>query len=221
MARYRGKHRRSSITARTVAGVTMAGAIAGVPLALAAPAQAASDSTWDSLAECESGGDWSTNTGNGYYGGLQFDESTWEGFDGTEYAPRADEASREQQIAVAERVLAAQGWDSWPTCSEETGASGSGDPDATAGSGSGDSGDPSEEQTQAAPAESAPEPPAPAGPIQFTQPGADYTVAQGDTLAKIAQQQNVPGGWEQVLDRNQQMINNPGMIFPGQQLDLR
>lgn len=220
MARYRGRHRRPSSTSRTVSRVTVAGAIAGMPLAgLAAPAQAAPESTWDALAECESGGDWSTNTGNGYYGGVQFNDSTWEGFGGTEYAPRADLASREQQIAVAERVLAAQGWNAWPTCSEETGASGSGDPNATA-SGTGGS---SESDTESAPVEteSAPAPQAPAGPITFQQPGADYTVAQGDTLAKIAQEQGVPGGWQQVLDRNQQVINKPGMIFPGQQLDLR
>ncbi|MPZ65744.1 MAG: LysM peptidoglycan-binding domain-containing protein [Pseudonocardiaceae bacterium] len=206
MARFRGRHRRASSTARTIAGVTMAGAIVGAPFALAAPASAASDSTWDDLAECESGGDWDINTGNGYYGGVQFSQSTWEGFDGTEYASRADLASRDQQIAVAERVLASQGWSAWPSCSDQTGASGSGDSDATA-SGS-DSGDSSESETQSEPSESEP-----------SEPG--YTVDPGDTLAKIAQEQHVPGGWEQLLDRNQEMIDDPGMIFPGQQLDLR
>jgi hypothetical protein len=65
---------------------------------------------------CESGGNWSINTGNGYYGGLQFSAGTWAGFGGTEYAPRADLASKSQQIAIAERVLAVQGPGAWPTC---------------------------------------------------------------------------------------------------------
>jgi len=67
---------------------------------------------WDSIAACESGGNWAINTGNGYYGGLQFLQSTWEGAGGAEYAPRADLASREQQIAVAERLPRS----SWPNC---------------------------------------------------------------------------------------------------------
>jgi Transglycosylase-like domain len=67
---------------------------------------------WDSIAACESGGNWATNTGNGYYGGLQFLQSTWEGAGGTEYASRADLASREQQIAVAQRLPRS----SWPNC---------------------------------------------------------------------------------------------------------
>ncbi|NEK85123.1 transglycosylase family protein [Blastococcus saxobsidens] len=71
---------------------------------------------WDAVARCESGGNWSINTGNGYYGGLQFSASTWTGFGGAEFAPRADLATREQQIAVAERVLAVQGRGAWPTC---------------------------------------------------------------------------------------------------------
>ncbi|MQA16634.1 MAG: LysM peptidoglycan-binding domain-containing protein [Pseudonocardiaceae bacterium] len=227
MARLRSKHRRSTHITRRIAGVTLAGAIAGVPFALATPAYAASDSTWNALAECESGGDWDTNTGNGYYGGLQFSESTWNAFGGSEYASRADLASRGQQIAVAERVLAAQGWGAWPTCSEQTGASGSGDADATAsgssGSDSAESDSGSEAETQAAPAETETESsaPAPQGPIKFEQPGADYTVVQGDTLAKIAKSQDVAGGWKEIMERNAEMINDPGLIFPGQQLDLR
>jgi hypothetical protein len=71
---------------------------------------------WDAVAQCESGGNWSINTGNGYYGGLQFSASTWSGFGGGEFAPRADLATKNQQITVAERVLAKQGWGAWPTC---------------------------------------------------------------------------------------------------------
>jgi hypothetical protein len=71
---------------------------------------------WDAVALCESGGDWSINTGNGYYGGLQFSSSTWLSYGGGAYAPRADLATKAEQIAVAEKVLAAQGPGAWPTC---------------------------------------------------------------------------------------------------------
>ncbi|WP_249027826.1 transglycosylase family protein, partial [Blastococcus saxobsidens] len=76
----------------------------------------ATGNDWDAVARCESGGNWSINTGNGYYGGLQFSASTWTGFGGAEFAPRADLATREEQITVAERVLAVQGRGAWPTC---------------------------------------------------------------------------------------------------------
>ena len=85
------------------------------PTAPVAPAPAAGHD-WDAVAACESGGNWSINTGNGYYGGLQFSQSTWAGSGGTAYAPRADLATREQQIAVGEAVLASQGAGAWPTC---------------------------------------------------------------------------------------------------------
>ncbi|WP_170977668.1 transglycosylase family protein, partial [Blastococcus sp. CCUG 61487] len=93
---------------------------AAPPPARTAPGTAApapsTGRNWDAVARCESGGNWSINTGNGYYGGLQFSARTWTGFGGGEFAPRADLATREQQIAVAERVLAVQGRGAWPTC---------------------------------------------------------------------------------------------------------
>lgn len=73
-------------------------------------------SRWDQLAQCESGGNWAINTGNGFYGGLQFHPTTWTNMGGGEFAPTADLATREQQIIVAERVLASQGWHAWPGC---------------------------------------------------------------------------------------------------------
>jgi hypothetical protein len=76
---------------------------------------------WDRLALCESGGNWHINTGNGFYGGLQFLPATWQGFGGGAFAPRADLATREQQIIVAERVLRVQGWGAWPACSRKLG----------------------------------------------------------------------------------------------------
>ena len=113
-------HRSTSTTslrrglARTA--VTLAGGavVAGGMLATGGAANAATG--WDEVAACESGGNWSINTGNGFYGGLQFTQQTWEGFGGTEYASRADLASKSQQIAVAERVLAEQGAGAWPNC---------------------------------------------------------------------------------------------------------
>jgi hypothetical protein len=80
------------------------------------PAPPAAGHDWDAVAQCESGGNWSINTGNGYYGGLQFSSSTWLAFGGGVYAPRADRAAKAQQIAVAEKVLAKQGKGAWPIC---------------------------------------------------------------------------------------------------------
>jgi uncharacterized protein YabE (DUF348 family) len=77
---------------------------------------------WDAIASCEAGGNWAINTGNGYYGGVQFDQSTWERNGGLQYAPRADLASREEQIAIASVTQQRQGWGAWPVCSGRAGA---------------------------------------------------------------------------------------------------
>jgi resuscitation-promoting factor RpfB len=77
--------------------------------------------TWDALAACESHGNWAINTGNGFFGGVQFDQNTWERQGGLRYAPRADLATREEQIAIAEVTRARQGWGAWPTCSARLG----------------------------------------------------------------------------------------------------
>ncbi|WP_099051539.1 resuscitation-promoting factor [Mycobacteroides salmoniphilum] len=79
-------------------------------------------SAWDALASCEAGGNWAINTGNGFYGGVQFDYGTWLAHGGAKYAPRADLATREEQIAIAEKTLAVQGWGAWPVCSARVGA---------------------------------------------------------------------------------------------------
>jgi LysM repeat protein len=79
-------------------------------------------SIWDKIAACESGGNWAINTGNGFYGGLQFTQSTWAAYGGTAYAARADLASRSAQITVAQKVQASQGWGAWPVCSYKAGA---------------------------------------------------------------------------------------------------
>jgi hypothetical protein len=79
------------------------------------------DATWDRLAMCESSGNWAANTGNGYYGGLQFSLATWQGYDGTEFAAYPHQATREEQIAVAERLYARRGFQPWPACRAELG----------------------------------------------------------------------------------------------------
>lgn len=119
-----GRHRKPTTTGRTVAKVAVTGAIMGVGgVAFAGTASAAPDSDWDRLAQCEAGGNWGINTGNGYHGGLQFSPTTWTAHGGGEFASTANQATREQQIVVAERVLAAQGWGAWPSCSSQLGLS--------------------------------------------------------------------------------------------------
>ncbi len=121
-----GRHRKPSTTGRTVAKVAVTGAIMSTAgIAFTGTATAAPDSDWDRLAQCEAGGNWAINTGNGYQGGLQFAPSTWNAHGGQQYAATADQASREQQIAVAEKVLASQGWGAWPSCSSSLGLSSS------------------------------------------------------------------------------------------------
>ena len=149
---------------RSLLRLAVVGAVAtGAPLALAGTASAAPDSAWDKLAQCESGGNWSINSGNGYYGGIQFNASTWHAFGG-EGLPH--QASRSEQIAVAERTLAAQGWNAWPACSRKMGLRGhSADPGNTA-------------------APTAKKASAPAKPTKSS--GGGYVVKRGDTLSKIA-----------------------------------
>jgi LysM repeat protein len=125
MSGHRGRHRKPSNAGKNLAKTAIAGAVIGVPLATAGQAHAASDEVWDKVAKCESGNNWSINTGNGFQGGLQFTPSTWRGFGGTQFASSAYKATREQQIVVAERVLARQGWNAWPVCSRKAGARGS------------------------------------------------------------------------------------------------
>jgi resuscitation-promoting factor RpfA len=186
---------------RRVAGFTAAGAVLLSPFLGTGTAAAADDATWDALAQCESSGNWAINTGNGYYGGLQFSASTWAAFGGTGYAPRADLATREQQIATAEKTLAAQGWGAWPACSAKLGlteadTAGSATPPASA----------------AAPAAAPPPAPASSGSGQ-------YTVQPGDTLSGIATAHGVD--WQTLYAVNAAIIGaDPALIVPGQVLNL-
>jgi hypothetical protein len=112
-----GRHRKAPSSSVSVAKIAFTGAvIGGGGLALAGHASAATDSEWDTVAHCESGGNWAINTGNGYQGGVQFSPSTWSAHGGGEFAPAANMATKDEQIAVAERVLATQGRGAWPVC---------------------------------------------------------------------------------------------------------
>lgn len=121
-----GRHRQPTTTGRTFAKFALTSAVigggAGLAFAGGGNAGAATDAEWDQVASCESGGNWAINTGNGYQGGLQFSPSTWAANGGNEFAGSADQATREQQIVVAERVLGSQGAGAWPSCG--TGLSG-------------------------------------------------------------------------------------------------
>jgi hypothetical protein len=112
-----GRHRKPTTSNISVAKIAFTGAVlGGGSIALAGQAAAATDGEWDQVARCESGGNWAINTGNGYYGGVQFAAGTWASHGGGEFAPTAQLATREQQIVIAERVLATQGRGAWPVC---------------------------------------------------------------------------------------------------------
>ncbi|MFG2567652.1 transglycosylase family protein [Streptomyces sp. NPDC048567] len=116
MGSANGRHRRPRQAPAIVVAAGVTGSAIAIPLLGAASAHAADTATWDRVADCESGGMWSADLGNGSYGGLQFTPELWKAYGGESYAERADLASRSQQIAVAERVLAAKGPKAWPSC---------------------------------------------------------------------------------------------------------
>jgi len=206
--RARGRHRKPTHHARNF-GIATAPLVAMIPLT-ASPAEAATTATWDRLARCESGGNWHINTGNGYYGGLQFSYGTWLSNGGGKYASRADKASKAEQIAVAERLLDNRGWAPWPACSRKLGldrADAKGSPSGTA----------TASRSKARKVTSK------AKPVSTQRAsGKVYTVRRGDTLSGIANRKNVPGGWQKLYKINKRTIGgNPGLIHPGQRLVLR
>ncbi|MEV7776058.1 transglycosylase family protein [Kitasatospora sp. NPDC086791] len=240
--------KRNRVRMAVVAGAAVA-ALPVAGLVTATSASAASVSTWDAVAQCESGGNWAINTGNGFYGGLQFTSSTWAAFGGTAYASQANLATKAQQIAVAEKVLASQGPGAWPVCSVKAGLTKGGAPAAV---------DTSAAAKPAAPAAPAAKPAAPAAkpvqapkadaapkaaakPVQAPKaaaaPKADnsakawtgsndakpakgnYTVKSGDTLSSIAAAQGLD--WHDLYKNNAKVIGgNPDLIFPGQTLSI-
>ncbi|MBA8824615.1 LysM repeat protein [Saccharopolyspora lacisalsi] len=216
MVRYQGKHRQSTVTGRGVARVAMAGAVLAAPFAAALPANAASPSTWDALAQCESSGDWHIQSGNGFSGGLQFTESTWSAYGGDQYAANAADASREQQIAVAERVLQAQGPNAWPVCSQQVGLTAGGglqNQDVSAGTTSQSDG--SQQATQQSGTARQTDTGSGAAPAD----GRSYTVQPGDTLSAIGAKFGV--SWQRIQQHNSEAISSPELIMPGQQLRIR
>jgi LysM repeat protein len=185
---------------RLLTGGALAAGVTAVGLGVMAAPASAAEHDWSGVAQCESGGDWSINTGNGYYGGLQFSQQTWAGYGGTAYAPRADLASPSEQIAIAEKVLAGQGIGAWPVCGKYlTG----GTTDVAA----------------AAPAPASAPVQTVAAPAADTS-GGSYTVQAGDTLASIAAAQGVDGGWQALWQQNRSVVSDPNLIFVGQQLAL-
>ncbi|MFC5799882.1 transglycosylase family protein [Streptomyces formicae] len=202
----RGRHRRHqpSRINRASLTVTAGGAGIALPLIGAGPADAASVDVWEKVAACESTGNWQINTGNGHYGGLQFTRSTWKEFGGTAHAPRADLATRDQQIAVAERVLKGQGPGAWPACSVRAGLTRGGDTPAV-------------RQQQATPAGVQQQ----ATPTTVPARREMYTVARGDSLSAIAQAEDVSGGWQALYAANRTVVGaDPDLILPGQRLRL-
>jgi len=204
--RYRGRHRGASTTTRALAvgGVgagTLATSVLGAPAA-----HAATSAQWDRVAACESSGNWHADTGNGYYGGLQFTASTWDAYGGQSYAPLASEASPAEQMTVANRVLASQGWGAWPVCSQQAGVAGT----PTGGDAT---------IARVRTAGHAPFASSPSGRQHHRRHGAtNYTVKPGDSLSKIAAKYDVPGGWHRIYHANRNVIPNPDVIVAGWRL---
>ncbi|MET7936585.1 transglycosylase family protein [Streptomyces sp. NPDC005322] len=235
MLKSNGKHRRPSKVTRIAALTGIAGAAVAAPLLGATSASAATTSQWDQVAQCEAGGNWSINTGNGYYGGLQFSSSTWAAYGGTAFAPTADKASKDQQIQIAEKVLSSQGKGAWPVCGK--GLTSGGAPSGSSGSSSGSqaqsdaSTQSSPQPSQSAPAAQPAQPkaetrsePEHAGRSQTRGPvkkgDGEYKVESGDTLAKIAKEHRVKGGWKKLFTLNKDIVEQADLIYPGQQLHL-
>ncbi|WP_151770588.1 transglycosylase family protein [Streptomyces abyssomicinicus] len=244
----RGRHRRYQPTRLNRASLTVTAGGAGIALPLmgAGTAEAADASTWDRVAACEASGDWDINTGNGYYGGLQFSQSTWEAFGGRAYAPRADQATRAEQIAVAEKVLKTQGPGAWPVCSQRAGLT-RGGPAPAPGEGSGGTSGTASGKASGTKAGAEPGTAAQAGtrstdkktgakadkkagqkdvgPQTTPQSRAGrtgmYTVVRGDTLSAIADTRDVDGGWQSLYSANRSTVgSDPDLIMPGQRLRM-
>ncbi|MFC1430442.1 transglycosylase family protein [Streptacidiphilus sp. N1-3] len=217
-----GRHRRpqppgaAGTTLARAAGATAVGA-AALPVLASGQAHAASSSVWDKVAACESSGDWHVNTGNGYYGGLQFSASTWAAYGGTHYADTADRATQAEQITIAQKVLKGQGAGAWPVCSVRAGL--------TRSNGAAAAKPAVAKSTKAkAPAKAPLKAKAPVkAPVKAEPPAkghaVEHTVRHGDTLSGIAEALRIPGGWEPLYAANRAIVGpNPNLILPGEHL---
>ncbi|MET8857922.1 transglycosylase family protein [Streptomyces sp. NPDC004579] len=210
----RGRHRRYQPNRINRASLTVTAGGAGIalPLVGAGMAHAADVGTWNKVAACESSGNWSINTGNGYFGGLQFTRSTWEAYGGKAFAGRADQATKDQQIAVAEKVLKGQGPGAWPVCSVRAGLTrGGAAPDIS----------PSGTAPQTAKQRSVRDVKPQTTPQSRAGTAEMYTVVRGDTLSGIADSRHVQGGWQGLYAANRSTVgSDPDLILPGQRLAL-
>lgn len=200
---YLGRHRvaHTSVSSRVArpAAVAATAAVASLGV-LAGPADASAAHNWDGVAQCESSGNWHINTGNGYYGGLQFSSSTWQGYGGGAYASRADLATPSQQIAIAEKVLVGQGVGAWPVCGRYLRAAAVSHPPVT-------------------PRRSTVHHRAPVHVVSHHAVGT-YVIRSGDTLSQIAASHHIAGGWRSLAYLNRAIIHDPNRIYPGQRIIL-
>ena len=177
---------------RALGAVATAGAVVAIPLAMSTGTASATGHDWSGVANCESSGNWAANTGNGFYGGLQFTQSTWNAFGGSGNAANASQA---EQIRVAENVLAGQGVGAWPVCGQYL----------TTGTTAGNYEAAAAPVTAEASVESA--------PAASTGSG-NYVVKAGDTLSKIAAAHGIS------LENLASQVPNINLIFPGQSLSV-
>jgi resuscitation-promoting factor RpfA len=195
---------------------TTLGAVALASTALAGAAQATSpNAVWDRVAHCESTNNWHINTGNGFYGGLQFTASTWRAYHGGKYASRADHASRLEQIEVARRVLASQGPGAWPVCGPRAGLTRSSGhaTHASLPQVAGRTVSSTHTNSRAKTSHKA-------SRHHKAAHHKTYRVRSGDTLSKIALRLNVHGGWHALYKANHNHLHNPNVIRVGQVLTL-
>jgi LysM repeat protein len=198
-------HSFSTAARRGLAAVALTG------LGLGAAAGAANADTWDQLAQCESGGNWGINTGNGYQGGLQFSQSSWNAAGGSGSPAQASVA---EQKRVATNLQQMQGWGAWPACSAKLGLSGAPTTVATGGV-----------TTQQVPVVQAPVVQAPVVQAPVVQApvalsGQTYTIQSGDTLSTIATKLGIDGGWQALFAANTDTVIHQDLIFTGAVLQL-
>ena len=188
----------------------------GIGLSGAVPAEAAT-SVWDKVAQCESGGNWKINTGNGFYGGVQFAASTWKAYGGKTYASQAHLATKAEQIAIARRVLAGQGPGAWPTCGRRAGltkANGNASAKAAPATNSGASTIQKSSDSKKQVAKKSTH-------KKYSASGKTVHVKRGDTLRKIAKRYQVEGGWKGLWKLNKKTIKNSNLIYVGQIIKIK